>query len=135
PWTAGKVRPLNKTYGDYLPAHNWKIEIDGVVAGGMLHLHNAGVIHRDLAARNLLINSGYSGPDCAAIESRDTLKTYFETGDIPTESQFYRAINTKGTGATVRAKGCWIGLDSAGTVSNVLKTKHDTAKNAIGNIR
>ena len=28
------IRSFNKAYGDYLPAHNWKIEIDGVVSGG-----------------------------------------------------------------------------------------------------
>lgn len=41
--------------------------------------------------------------------TRETLKTYFETGDIPTQEQvvnasgsLFRAINTKGTGAVAR---------------------------------
>jgi hypothetical protein len=33
----------------------------------------------------------------AAIESRDTLKTYFETGDVPTQDQFMSVTSSKHT--------------------------------------
>ena len=32
------IRNFNPLKGDYLPAHNWKIEIDGVVSGGFKEL-------------------------------------------------------------------------------------------------
>jgi YD repeat-containing protein len=136
PWTAGMIRSKNKHYGDYLPAHNFKLEIDGVVGGGMLHLHQQNIVHRDLAARNFLL-SGTPTPTPEAVSAgRDCLKGTTKTqGDFNLSHRFSveidgctvgsqsRAINTKGTGATVR------------TVSNVLKTRHDTVKNSIGNIR
>ena len=42
--------------------------------------------------------------------TRPVLKEFFEKGDKPTQAQF-------------------------STISNVLKTKHDTAKNSVANIR
>ncbi|EEF60515.1 RHS repeat domain-containing protein [Pedosphaera parvula] len=99
PWTAGMIRSRNKHQGDYLPAHNFKLEIDGRIR----HLHKEGIIHRDLAARNFLVVSGSPGGSPLGTEacSREVLKSYFEHGDTPTQSQF-KAINTKGTGATLR---------------------------------
>jgi phage tail-like protein len=32
--SAAAIRAVGKHKGDYLPAHNWKIEIDGVISGG-----------------------------------------------------------------------------------------------------
>jgi YD repeat-containing protein len=156
PWTAGMIRSRNKHQGDYLPAHNFKIEIDGC----MMHLHKEGVIHRDLSARNILLSTdtdSAASADAEGIfygkEGSRVIRGHFESGDKPTQSQrmaintkgagtngrgingCFHAINTKGAGTNGRViKGCWIGLDRSG-VSNVLKTKHDTAKNAIGNIR
>jgi hypothetical protein len=60
-------------------------------------------------------------------ETRETLKTYFETGDIPTQDQVvnasgstFRAINTKGTGATVR-----VAMEATDSASTVVATDAD----------
>jgi YD repeat-containing protein len=54
----------------------------------------------------------FAGGSAAAILPRSILKSYFQTGDKPTQA---RQVSQ--------------------SLSNVLKTKHDTAKNSIGNIR
>jgi phage tail-like protein len=36
--SAAAIRAVGKHKGDYLPAHNWKIEIDGVLVGGFKDL-------------------------------------------------------------------------------------------------
>ena len=52
---------------------------------------------------------GEAATEVDAIETRETLKTFFQTGDFPTQEQLvdasgstFRAINTKGTGSNFR---------------------------------
>lgn len=67
-----------------------------------------------------------------AVVPRNILKSRFETGDIPNQDDFRKILDYGEAGDNV---GLLLNSPALRTISNVLKTKHDTAKNSIGNIR
>ena len=53
---------------------------------------NHGIVHRDIATRNVLVAP--QGGFAPAKENRDQIKTYFETGDVPSQAQFGNLIDS-----------------------------------------
>ncbi len=86
----------------------------------MRHLHQPGIIHRDLAARVAALPAPTAGAEPALADAVRAIERDAARGDaqfgglqerVQEESRRFPAV------------------------SNVMKTRHDTAKNAIGNVR
>jgi hypothetical protein len=86
----------------------------------MEHLRQQGVIHRDLAAQVAALPDPPTGTDAALADAVRALKR-----DAAQSGRQYEALGERAAAETRRYT----------TLSNVLKSRHDTAKNSIGNIR
>lgn len=166
--TTAAIRSVGKHKGDYLPAHNWKIEIDGVLVGGFKEVTGVDadgrvvefkdgddpITHKRAGKakyKNITLKRGFVADD--------GLEAWFTPeGQAPTERKSGSVIYLDRAGAEVlrfEFEGGWPSVaksvrpkividrdtgiaviqevDLLGAIA--LKTKHDTAKNSVGNIR
>ncbi|HSE27467.1 MAG TPA: hypothetical protein VLA95_04505 [Gemmatimonadales bacterium] len=86
----------------------------------MQHLHQQGLIHRDLAARVAALPDPPAGTDPGLADAVRALKR-----DAVRWNLQYTGLQERVREESQRFQ----------TISNVMKTKHDTAKNSIGNVR
>jgi hypothetical protein len=111
---AATLRPTLDSLGTDLVA------LQASHARAMQHQHQQGIIHRDLAARVVALPDPPAGTDPALADAvralkRDAVQWNLQFTDLQErvreESRQFQ------------------------TVSNVMKARHDTAKNSIGNVR
>lgn len=165
------IRAVGKHKGDYLPAHNWKIEIDGVIVGGFKEVSGLeseveviefkdgddSLTHKrpgKAKYKNIVLKQGFIADD--------HLDAWFKAeGEAPTERKSGSVIYLDREGQEVlrytfseawpsiakptqegeRAKvvmdrdsGIAV-VREVVLVGQITASRHDTAKNAIGNIR
>ncbi|MDB5100498.1 MAG: phage tail protein [Cyanobacteria bacterium RYN_339] len=172
------IRSVGKHKGDYLPAHNFKLEIDGVLVGGfkelamnidgkaaadiktILDLEGAfkdgddAITHKRAGKakyKNIMLRRGFvADPDVEAWfadaakdptarksgsiiyldrEGREVLRYSF-TGAWPVVTKDKKVIMDRDSGVAI-APEFELNFDQF----ERLKTRHDTVKNSIGNIR
>jgi phage tail-like protein len=168
PVTTTAIRSVGKHKGDYLPAHTWKLEIDGVLVGGFKELTGVDadghvvefkdgddpITHKrpgKAKYKNITLKRGFVADD--------GLDSWFTPeGQAPAERKSGSVIYLDREGNEVlrfdfdaawpsvgksdRAKVILDRDTGIAVVQEVtllgelaLKTKHDTAKNSVGNIR
>ncbi|MFN3431083.1 MAG: phage tail protein [Candidatus Sericytochromatia bacterium] len=168
PVSTTAIRAVGKHKGDYLPAHNWKIEIDGVIVGGFKEVTGIDaegnvvafkdgddpITHKRAGKakyKNIVLKRGFVADD--------HLERWFTpAGQAPAERKSGSVIYLDRAGAEVLRfafEGAWpsvaksdrpkIVIDRDTGIAVIqevdllgeltLKTKHDTAKNSVGNIR
>ncbi|MNS76406.1 T4-like virus tail tube protein gp19 [compost metagenome] len=166
--TTTAIRSVGKHKGDYLPAHNWKLEIDGVLVGGFKALTGVDadgnvvefkdgsdpLTHKRAGKakyKNITLKRGFVADDGLDAwftpegqapaerksgsviyldrEGNEVLRFDFE-GAWPSVAKSTRPkiVFDRDTGIAVVQE-----VDLLGELE--LKTKHDTAKNSVGNIR
>ena len=89
-------------------------------ARAMQHLHQQGIIHRDLAARVAALPDPPAGTDPALADAVRAVKR-----DAALWNQQFLGLQERVREESRRFQ----------TISNVMKSRHDTAKNSVGNIR
>lgn len=89
-------------------------------ARAMQHLHQQGIIHRDLAARVAALPDPPAGTDPALADAVRALKRDAVQWDMQ-----FLGLQERVRDESRRFQA----------ISNVMKTRHDTAKNSIGNVR
>lgn len=178
PVSAAAIRAVGKHKGDYLPAHNWKIEIDGVLVGGFKDL-SLTIDGAEAAGFEKIVEveSDYRNGDDPVTHKRpgkakyknitlkrgfiadDSLLAWFELGEKaerksgsiiyldregnevlrydfvaawPSVARGGKVIMDRDSGVTIAEQVEFVTEEMERAV---LKTKHDTAKNSVGNIR
>lgn len=111
---AATLRPTLDSLGTDLAA------LQASHARAMQHLHEQGLIHRDLAARVAALPDPGPGTDPALAGAVRALKR-----DAAQWNLQFQGLQERVQEESRRFQA----------ISNVMKTRHDTAKNAIGNIR
>ncbi len=111
---AATIRPTLDSLGADLAA------LQASHARAMQHLHQQGLIHRDLAARVAALPDAPPGTDPALADAVRALKR-----DAAQWNRQFQGLQERVQEESRRFQ----------TISNVMKTRHDTAKNAIGNVR
>ena len=114
PPAAATLRPTLDSLGTDLTA------LQASHARAMQHLHQQGIIHRDLAARVAALPDPPPGTDPALADAVRALKREA----VQLNRQFL-GLQERVQEESRRFQ----------TLSNVMKTRHDTAKNSIGNVR
>jgi len=114
PPAAATLRPTLDSLGTDLAA------LQASHARAMQHLHRQGIIHRDLAARVASLPDPPAGTDPALADAVRALK----------RDAVQWNMQILGLQERVREEA-----QRFQTISNVMKARHDTAKNSIGNVR
>jgi hypothetical protein len=114
PTAAATLRPALDSLGTDLAA------LQASHARAMQHLHQQGIIHRDLAARVAALPDPPPGTDPGLAGAVRALKREAVQWNLQ-----FLGLQERVQEESRRFQ----------TISNVMKTRHDTAKNAIGNIR
>lgn len=180
PVEAAAIRNVGKHKGDYLPAHAWKLEVDGVLVGGFkdFALDRDGKTAQGFEAIAELESAYRNGDDPHAHKrpgkakyKNIVLKRGFLAGDgldqwlkgageKPTErksgsiiyldregNEVLRYDFAQGWPAVARGGKVIMDRDAGVTIADqiefvtdsmevaVLKSRHETAKNSVGNIR
>jgi phage tail-like protein len=138
--------------GDYLPAHNFKLEIDGVIVGGFKEAYRDGddpITHKrpgKAKYKNIVLKRGFVADagfaawlDAAAKDpgyrkSGSVIYLDREGGEV-VRTEFFEAWPVR---YKLQAMGddLFVVTDLEMNVeAEALKTRHDTAKNSVGNIR
>jgi phage tail-like protein len=147
------IRSFSKAYGDYLPAHNFKLEIDGVLVGGFEQAYKDGddmLTHKRPGKpkyQNIVLKRGFVADPAllewtkAALDGKVERKSgsiiYLdrEGNDVLRTSEWFEcwpvrmASKDVGYGVTL-VDGLVLEVDPES-----IKVRHDAAMNAIGNIR
>lgn len=114
PPAGATLRPTLDSLGTDLAA------LEASHARTLQHLHQQGIIHRDLAARVAALPEPRPGSDPALADAVRALRR-----DAVQWNLQFQALQERVREESRRFQ----------TISNAMKTRHDTAKNAIGNIR
>lgn len=176
--SAAAIRAVGKHKGDYLPAHNWKIEIDGVLVGGFkdMSLNIDGTEAAGFEAivevesdyrngddpithkrpgkakyKNITLKRGFVADDSLLAWLALGEKAERKSGSIiyldregnevlrydffaawPSLARGGKVIMDRDTGLAIAEQVEFVAEEMERAV---LKTKHDTAKNSVGNIR
>jgi phage tail-like protein len=138
--------------GDYLPAHTFKLEIDGVIVGGFKEGYRDGddpITHKrpgKAKYKNIVLKRGFvadadfaswldaAAKDPAYRKSGSVIYLDRESGEV-VRTAFFEAWPVR---YELKAMGddLFVVSDLEMAVeSEALKTRHDTAKNSVGNIR
>lgn len=156
------IRNVGKHKGDYLPAHNFKLEIDGVIVGGFKSLSGLEaeievIEYRDgddpithkragkAKYKNIVLKRGFVADPSLSEWYEKVLAgtTDRKSGSViflDRESNEVVRMTFECSPALVKADGLVYDVNIVHelvlAVENVaFKTKHDTAKNSVGNIR